>query len=119
MVELQLALLTVSDAPNWTTRPAMSTLGTCEGFGTAISVTVAATGELQQSHIQKQQKNFPPELTLNSRHNRCDIRYRVYNLIHQILLKLSSDPATDNESQTTDRAFSITVSVAAWSSAAV
>ena len=99
------ALLTVSDAPTWTT--AAGTLGTFPQ-GSAISVTVAATGDSTIAY-SKVSGSFPSGLTLNSStgvisgtESGSDSSDTTYNFTLR---------ATDDESQTADRAFSITISV--------
>ena len=99
------ALLTVSDAPTWTT--AAGTLGTFAS-GSAISVTVAATGDSTIAY-SKTTGSFPSGLSLNSStgvisgtESGSDSSDTTYNFTLR---------ATDDESQTADRAFSITISV--------
>jgi hypothetical protein len=100
------ALLTVSDAPTWTT--AAGTLGTF-AQGSAISVTVAATGDSTIAYSVAS-GSLPTGLSLNSSsgvisgtESGSDTANTTYNFTLR---------ATDAESQTADRAFSITISVA-------
>lgn len=99
------ALLTVSDAPTWTT--AAGTLGTFPA-GSAISVTVAATGDSTIAYSVAS-GSLPTGLSLNSStgvisgtESGSDTADTTYNFTLR---------ATDDESQTADRAFSITISV--------
>ena len=99
------ALLTVSDAPTWTT--AAGTLGTF-AQGSAISVTVAATGDSTIAYSVAS-GSLPTGLSLNSStgvisgtESGSDSSDTTYNFTLR---------ATDDESQTADRAFSITISV--------
>ena len=99
------ALLTVSDAPTWTT--AAGTLGTF-AQGSAISVTVAATGDSTIAYSVAS-GSLPTGLSLNSStgvisgtESGSDSADTTYNFTLR---------ATDDESQTADRAFSITISV--------
>ena len=99
------ALLTVSDAPTWTT--AAGTLGTF-GQGSAISVTVAATGDSTIAYSVAS-GSLPTGLSLNSSsgvisgtESGSDTANTTYNFTLR---------ATDAESQTADRAFSITIEV--------
>ena len=100
------ALLTVSDAPTWTT--AAGTLGTF-GQGSAISVTVAATSDSTIAYSVAS-GSLPTGLSLNSSsgvisgtESGSDSGTTTYNFTLR---------ATDAESQTADRAFSITINVA-------
>lgn len=100
------ALLTVSDAPTWTT--AAGTLGTFSQ-GSAISVTVAATGDSTIAYSVAS-GSLPTGLSLNSSsgvisgtESGSDGGTTTYNFTLR---------ATDAESQTADRAFSITINVA-------
>ncbi len=100
------ALLTVSDAPTWTT--AAGTLGTF-GQGSAISVTVAATGDSTIAYSVAS-GSLPTGLSLNSSsgvisgtESGSDAGTTTYNFTLR---------ATDAEAQTADRAFSITINVA-------
>lgn len=99
------ALLTVSDAPTWTTTA--GTLGTF-AQGSAISVTVAATGDSTIAYSVAS-GSLPTGLSLNSSsgvisgtESGSDSADTTYNFTLR---------ATDAESQTADRAFSITISV--------
>ena len=99
------ALLTVSDAPTWTT--AAGTLGTF-AQGSAISVTVAATGDSTIAYSVAS-GSLPTGLSLNSSsgvisgtESGSDAATTTYNFTLR---------ATDAESQTADRAFSITIAV--------
>ena len=98
--------MTVSDAPTWTT--AAGTLGTF-GQGSAISVTVAATSDSTIAYSVAS-GSLPTGLSLNSSsgvisgtESGSDTANTTYNFTLR---------ATDAESQTADRAFSITISVA-------
>ena len=100
------ALLTVSDAPTWTT--AAGTLGTF-AQGAAISVTVAATGDSTIAYSTASGA-LPTGLSLNSStgvisgtESGSDTSDTTYNFTLR---------ATDAEAQTADRAFSITISTA-------
>ena len=99
------ALLTVSDAPTWTT--AAGTLGTF-AQGSAISVTVAATGDSTIAYSVAS-GSLPTGLSLNSSsgvisgtESGSDAATTTYNFTLR---------ATDAESQTADRALSMTISV--------
>ena len=96
------ALLTVSDAPAWTT--AAGSLGTFSS-GSAISVTVAAT---DATSFAVQSGSLPGGLSLNTSSGVISgtesgaTATTTYNFTIR---------ATDAEGQTADRAFSITISV--------
>ena len=96
------ALLTVSDAPAWTT--AAGSIGTFAA-GSAISVTVAATGA---TSFAIQSGSLPGGLSLNTSTGVISgtesgaTDETTYNFTLR---------ATDAESQTADRAFSITITV--------
>ena len=95
------ALLTVSDAPSWTT--SAGSLGT-NAAGSAVSYTVAATSATSYS---KTTGSFPGGVTLNSGSGVISgtesgsTATTTYNFTIR---------ATDAEAQTADRAFSITIS---------
>ena len=97
------ALLTVSDAPAWTT--AAGSLGS-NAAGSAISYTVAATGA---TSFALQSGSLPGGISLNSSTGVISgtesgaTAETTYNFTIR---------ATDAESQTADRAFSITITVA-------
>ena len=97
------ALLTVSDAPAWTT--AAGSLGTFAS-GSAISVTVAATSA---TSFAVQSGSLPGGLSLNTSSGVISgtesgaTAETTYNFTIR---------ATDAEGQTADRAFSITITVA-------
>ncbi len=100
------ALLTVSDAPTWTT--AAGTLGTF-AQGSSINVTVAATGDSTIAYSVAS-GSLPTGLSLNSSsgvisgtESGSDAGTTTYNFTLR---------ATDAEAQTADRAFSITINVA-------
>jgi len=99
------ALLTVSDAPTWTT--AAGSLGSFSQ-GDAISVTVAATSDSTIAYSVAS-GSLPTGLSLNSStgvisgtESGTDSATTTYNFTLR---------ATDQESQTADRAFSITINV--------
>ena len=99
------AVLTVSDAPTWTT--AAGSLGTVNQ-GQAGSFTVAATGDAPLAY-SLQSGAFPSGLSINSStgvisgtESGSDSANTTYNFTLRV---------TDNESQTADRAFSIQVVV--------
>ena len=98
------AVLTVSDAPAWTT--AAGSLGSFSG-GDTISVTVAATNATSFSKISG---TFPGGLSLNT----------SSGVISGTETGTTSDTtfsftirATDAQGQTADRAFSITINLGA------
>ena len=98
------AILTVSDAPVWST--AAGTLGTFSG-GSSISVTVAATSDSSVSYSVVS-GSLPTGLSLNS----------STGVISGTESGATADTtysftvrATDAESQTADRSFSITITV--------
>ena len=107
------AILTVSDAPTWTT--AAGSLGTIAA-GSAVSLTVAATGDStiaysETTSVLTSNANTPAgtmNLSLNSSTGAITgtapspTSETTYNFTLR---------ATDQESQTADRAFSITISV--------
>jgi len=96
------ALLTVSDAPAWTT--AAGSLGS-NAAGSAVSYTVAATGA---TSFSKTSGTFPGGVSLNSSTGAITgnesgaTSETTYNFTIR---------ATDAEGQTADRAFSITITV--------
>ena len=97
------ALLTVSDAPTWST--ASGSLGSVAQGG-SFSATVSATSDSTVSYSVTS-GSLPTGLSLNSStgaitgtESGSDTAETVYNF---------TITATDNESQTADRAFSITV----------
>ena len=99
------ALLTVSDAPTWST--AAGSLGSV-AQGAAFSTTVVATSDSSVTY-SKTTGSFPTGITLASdtgvisgTESGSDTSETVYNFTIR---------ATDAESQTADRAFSITVTV--------
>ena len=99
------ALLTVSDAPTWTT--AAGSLGSVAQGG-AFSTTLVATSDSAITY-SKISGTFPTGITLNSStgvlsgtESGSDTGETTYNFTIR---------ATDAESQTADRAFSITVTV--------
>tara|TARA_E500000318_G_scaffold68984_1_gene63865 strand:- start:1192 stop:1956 length:765 start_codon:yes stop_codon:yes gene_type:complete len=99
------AVLTVSDAPTWTT--AAGSLGSVDQ-GQAGSFTVAATGDAPLAY-SKTTGSFPSGFTLNSStgvisgtESGSDSANTTYNFTLRV---------TDNESQTADRSFSIQVVV--------
>jgi len=99
------ALLTVSDAPTWTT--ASGSLGSV-AQGSAFSATVVATSDSAITY-SVQSGALPSGLSLNTStgvisgtESGSDTGETVYNFTLR---------ATDAESQTADRAFSITVTV--------
>ena len=104
------AILTVSDAPAWTT--AAGSLGSFSG-GDTISVTVAATNA---TSFSKTSGSFPGGLSLNT----------SSGVISGTESGATSDTtynftirATDAQGQTADRAFSITISLGANNSGQV
>ena len=98
------AILTVSDAPAWTT--AAGSLGSYSG-GDTISVTVAATNA---TSFSKTSGSFPGGLSLNTSSGVISgtesgaTTDTTYNFTIR---------ATDAEGQTADRAFSITINLGA------
>ena len=98
------AILTVSDAPAWTT--AAGSLGSFSG-GDTISVTVAATNA---TSFSKTSGSFPGGLSLNTSSGVISgtesgaTTDTTYNFTIR---------ATDAQGQTADRAFSITISLGA------
>jgi hypothetical protein len=96
------ALLTVSDAPAWTT--SAGSLGT-NASGTSISYTVAATGA---TSFSKTSGTFPGGVSLNS--STGVISGTESGATSETTYSFTIR-ATDAESQTADRAFSITISV--------
>lgn len=98
------AILTVSDAPSWTT--AAGSLGSFSG-GDTISVTVAATNA---TSFSKTSGTFPGGLSLNTSSGVISgtesgaTADTTYNFTIR---------ATDAEGQTADRAFSITINLGA------
>ena len=98
------AILTVSDAPAWTT--AAGSLGSFSG-GDTISVTVAATNA---TSFSKTSGSFPGGLSLNTSSGVISgtesgaTTDTTYNFTIR---------ATDAEGQTADRAFSITINLGA------
>ena len=96
------ALLTVSDAPAWTT--AAGSLGT-NNAGTAISYTVAATGA---TSFAVQSGSLPGGTSLNS--STGVISGTESGTTAETTYSFTIR-ATDAESQTADRAFSITITV--------
>ena len=96
------ALLTVSDAPAWTT--SAGSLGT-NASGTSISYTVAATGA---TSFSKTSGTFPGGVSLNS--GTGVISGTESGATTETTYSFTIR-ATDAEGQTADRAFSITISV--------
>ena len=96
------ALLTVSDAPAWTT--AAGSLGT-NNAGTAISYTVAATGA---TSFAVQSGSLPGGTSLNS--STGVISGTESGTTAETTYSFTIR-ATDAENQTADRAFSITITV--------
>ena len=96
------ALLTVSDAPAWTT--SAGSLGT-NAAGTSISYTVAATGA---TSFSKTSGTFPGGVSLNS--GTGVISGTESGATTETTYSFTIR-ATDAEGQTADRAFSITISV--------
>jgi len=96
------ALLTVSDAPAWTT--AAGSLGT-NAAGTSISYTVAATSA---TSFSKTSGTFPGGVSLNS--STGVISGTESGATSETTYSFTIR-ATDAEGQTADRAFSITISV--------
>ena len=98
------AILTVSDAPSWTT--AAGSLGSFSG-GDTISVTVAATNA---TSFSKTSGSFPGGLSLNTSSGVISgtesgaTTDTTYNFTIR---------ATDAQGQTADRAFSITINLGA------
>ena len=88
------ALLTVSDAPSWTT-----------GAGSSVSYTVAATGA---TSFSKTTGSFPGGVSLNS--STGAITGTESGATQQTTYSFTIR-ATDAEGQTADRAFSITITV--------
>jgi len=96
------ALLTVSDAPAWTT--AAGSLGT-NAAGTSISYTVAATSA---TSFSKTSGTFPGGVSLNS--STGVISGTESGATSETTYSFTIR-ATDAEGQTADRAFSITITV--------
>jgi hypothetical protein len=98
------AILTVSDAPTWTT--SAGTLGTFSS-GSAISVTVAATSDSSVSYSVVS-GSLPGSLSLNSGSGVISGTESgaTADTTYSFTIR-----ATDAESQTADRAFSITITV--------
>ena len=98
------AILTVSDAPTWTT--SAGTLGTFSG-GSAISVTVAATSDSSVSYSVVS-GSLPGGLSLNSGSGVISGTESgaTADTTYSFTIR-----ATDAETQTADRAFSITITV--------
>ena len=97
------ALLTVSDAPSWTT--AAGTLGTF-GAASSISVTVAATNA---TTFGVQSGSLPGGLSLNTS---SGVISGTESGATDTTTYSFTIRATDAEGQTADRAFSMTISVA-------
>ena len=98
------ALLTVSDAPTWTT--AAGSLGSAAA-GSAISFTVAATSDSAVTYA-KTSGTFPGGVTIDS--NTGVISGTESGATAETIYSFTIR-ATDAEAQTADRAFSITVTV--------
>jgi len=98
------ALLTVSDAPTWST--AAGSLGSMAG-GSTGSFTVTATSDSAITY-SKVSGDFPGGLTLNS--STGEISGTESGATAETVYSFTIR-ATDAESQTADRAFSITVTV--------
>jgi len=98
------AILTVSDAPTWTT--AAGSLGTI-GAGDTFSTTVVATSDSAITY-SKVSGDFPGGITLNS--STGEISGTESGATAETIYSFTIR-ATDAESQTADRAFSITVTV--------
>jgi len=96
------ALLTVSDAPAWTT--AAGSLGS-NAKGNSVSYTVAATGATAFSKVSG---TFPGGVTIN---NSGVISGTESSSITSDTTYSFTIRATDAEGQTADRAFSITITV--------
>ena len=96
------ALLTVSDAPAWTT--SAGSLGS-NAAGSSISYTVAATGATAFSKVSG---TFPGGVTIN---NSGVISGTESSSITSDTTYSFTIRATDAEGQTADRAFSITITV--------
>ena len=96
------ALLTVSDAPAWTT--AAGSLGS-NAAGSSVSYTVAATGATSFSKVSG---TFPGGVTIN---NSGVISGTESSSITGDTNYSFTIRATDAEGQTADRAFSITITV--------
>ena len=95
------AILTVSDAPGWTT--AAGSLGS-NSAGSSISYTVAATGATAFSKVSG---TFPGGVTIN---NSGVISGTESGATSETTYNFTIR-ATDAEGQTADRAFSITITV--------
>ena len=100
------ALLTVSDAPAWTT--AAGSLGS-NAAGSAISYTVAATGA---TSFAIQSGSLPGGMTLNSGSGSSTLTGTESGATQDTTYSFTIR-ATDAEGQTADRAFTITVTVGA------
>ena len=98
------ALLTVSDAPTWST--AAGSLGSAAA-GSAISFTVAATSDSAVTYA-KTSGTFPGGVTIDS--NTGVISGTESGATAETIYSFTIT-ATDAEGQTADRAFSITVTV--------
>src|SRR5210317_153003 len=98
------ALLTVSDAPTWST--AAGSLGSAAA-GSSISFTVAATSDSAVTYA-KTSGTFPGGVTIDS--NTGVISGTESGATAETVYSFTIT-ATDAESQTADRAFSITVTV--------
>src|SRR6056300_97621 len=98
------ALLTVSDAPTWST--AAGSLGSVAA-GSAVSFTVTATSDSAITY-SKISGDFPGGVTLNS--STGEISGTESGATAETIYSFTIR-ATDAESQTADRAFSITVTV--------
>ena len=96
------ALLTVSDAPGWTT--AAGSLGT-NAAGSSVSYTVAATNA---TSFAKTSGSFPGGVTINS--GSGVISGTESGATSETTYSFTIT-ATDAEGQTADRAFSITITV--------
>jgi len=98
------ALLTVSDAPTWST--AAGSLGSAAA-GSAISFTVAATSDSAVTYA-KTSGTFPGGVTIDS--NTGVISGTESGATSETIYSFTIT-ATDAEGQTADRAFSITITV--------
>jgi hypothetical protein len=98
------AILTVSDAPTWST--AAGSLGSVAA-GSAVSFTVTATSDSAITY-SKISGDFPGGVTLNS--STGEISGTESGATAETIYSFTIR-ATDAESQTADRAFSITVTV--------
>ena len=101
------ALLTVSDAPAWTT--SAGSLGT-NAAGSSISYTVVATNA---TSFAVQSGSLPTGLSLNTGSGSATITGTVSSGITSDTLFSFTIRATDAEAQTADRAFTINVTVGA------